>query len=51
MGVNKNNVKIHVEHLKKNFGKLEVIKRCRRRVAAPKGISQPKGLASWQNRG
>ena len=26
MGVNKNNVKIHVEHLKKNFGKLEVLK-------------------------
>ena len=26
MGVNKDNVKIHVSHLKKNFGKLEVLK-------------------------
>ena len=26
MAVNKNNVKIHVEHLKKNFGSLEVLK-------------------------
>ena len=26
MGVNKNNVKIHISHLKKNFGKLEVLK-------------------------
>lgn len=26
MAVNKNNVKIHVSHLKKNFGKLEVLK-------------------------
>jgi len=26
MAVNKNNVKVHVEHLKKNFGKLEVLK-------------------------
>lgn len=26
MGVNKENVKIHVSHLKKNFGKLEVLK-------------------------
>ena len=26
MAVNKNNVKIHVSHLKKNFGHLEVIK-------------------------
>ncbi len=26
MGVNKNNVKIHVEHLKKNFGNLEVLR-------------------------
>ena len=26
MGVNKQNVKIHVEHLKKNFGNLEVLR-------------------------
>lgn len=26
MAVNKENVKIHVSHLKKNFGKLEVLK-------------------------
>ena len=26
MAVNKNNVKIHVEHLKKNFGNLEVLR-------------------------
>ena len=26
MGVNKNNVKIHISHLKKHFGKLEVLK-------------------------
>ena len=26
MGVNKNNVKIHISHLKKNFGKLEVLR-------------------------
>ena len=26
MAVNKNNVKVHVEHLKKNYGKLEVLK-------------------------
>ena len=26
MAVNKNNVKIHISHLKKNFGKLEVLK-------------------------
>ena len=26
MGVNKNNVKIHISHLKKNFGKLDVLK-------------------------
>ena len=26
MAINKENVKIHVEHLKKNFGKLEVLK-------------------------
>ena len=26
MGVNKDNVKIHISHLKKNFGKLEVLK-------------------------
>ena len=26
MAVNKNNVKIHVEHLKKSFGKLEVLR-------------------------
>ena len=26
MGVNKENVKIHVSHLKKNFGSLEVLK-------------------------
>ena len=26
MAVNKNNVKIHVEHLEKTFGKIEVLK-------------------------
>ena len=26
MAINRENVKIHVEHLKKNFGKLEVLK-------------------------